>query len=273
MYSLNGIPMHNPAAGYSLLDSSDWAAGTSISRPSLTVPGRDGSVAMPDGVEDTPAISLLVGGCRSVLTRLRAILTVSNLSLTREGTPGAAQAELASVAFEKIGTGMDPHMEATIVLNLPGVYFRSPAETAGEDLLANSSETRPYSSTAVTGFDGITGRISDAVIRFTGCTDPKATALDNPLSFIGFKGTIAQGEWLRLHADTGRGWKTGTDTWTGGTEVDPLSIITGTGQGFLTLSPHIGTDPMTSTTGILATYTAPTPGARAEIRARNAHAV
>lgn len=265
MYSINGFPVHNPGADLSLLDSSDWTAGVSMSRPSLTVPGRAGSVPM-EGVEDTPALSLLVGGPRSALIRLRAILSAPTLAFARAGTPGTADAQLATIAFEKIGAGMDPYMEATIVLNFPGVYFRSPAETAGADLADTGTTT-------VTGFPGITGRIHDAVIRFTGVTNPRATALDNPRRFIGYKGNVPSGTWLRLHADTGRAWKTATDTWTGGTEVDPLTIVSGAGQGFLTLSPHLGADPMTSTTGVKATYTSPTAGARVELRARNAHVI
>lgn len=259
MHSINGVQLDDPARGWVELDLSELVAGTAISRPSLTRPGIDGSVPMP-GTLDTPAVAVAVSCRKSALATLRAVFLQPTLNLGRAGTYGTAVAELKAITAVPVTGGTDPEMEVKAVLELPGVWYRGDVETFTKPLAAASE--------ALSVFPGITGKVTDALVRFTGCTDPKAT--DAAGSFVAYTGTIADGAWLRIDTATGRGWTTTTDVWTGGTEVDPLALTFGKGPGFLTITPSF-TDPATRAGALTVTTTARTAGATASIQGRNAY--
>lgn len=262
LYSINGIALDDPARGWTVTDSSEWVAGLSIARPSLTAPGVDGSLVMPGSVE-TPAISLVVSVPRSTLDDLRALLLQPQLNLGRAGTPGAVYAELASLVPVRESIGDSPDFSAKVVLKLPGVWFRGDVETSPSAALTADGQV-------VRVFQGISGRITDALVRVTDITNPMVA--DSAGSFMAYSGTVGPSQFLRMHAETGRAWLTGTDTWAGGTEVDPLLVSYGMGPNFFAINPSF-TDPSDRAGSLTVTASARGAGAALAVQGRNAYLV
>lgn len=261
MYSVNGIPLHDPVRDWAVTSETEWVAGASVSRPSLTIPGMDGSIPMP-GSADTPALAIAIDAPRSTLDDLRALLQGPRLYLSREGTPGTVYAELVSLTPVKESIDPDPAFTVKAVFRLPGVWFRGDVETFTAALTSASKEA------AV--FPGLSGKVNDAIVRFTDCTAPKVQ--DSAGSFMAWSGTVGPGEWVRFHAASGRAWLTTADEWVGGMEIDPLAISYGMGPGFFSITPSF-TDP-TTRAGKLAVATGARGAAAAiDVRGRNAYLV
>lgn len=261
MYKVNGISLDDPARGWTVLNSSERTAGITIARPTLTIPGRDGGIPLP-GYQETPALGLVIGTPRRYLAALKTLLQQPALRLERAGTPGTATVQLDAVSDTVVGAGMDAEMEVKVVLSIPGVWYRGDVE---------ETKGLPVSSgTAVSVFPGLTGKVPDALVRFTDVVNPRVT--DSAGSFMAYTGTVPAGSYLTLDAVTGRGYLTGTAKWSGGTEVDPLLIGYGRGPDFLTITPYITTDPDNPSGRLTVTHSGGGTPVIA-IRGRNAYLV
>lgn len=264
MFSINGITLDNPARGWVVLNSSDTTAGANMSRPSLSRPGEDGTTPMP-GTLEAPALGVVVGCRRSTLEALRSVFLQPTLNLGRLGTPGTAVVELRDLSPAIVGTGPDPDMELKAVLSFPGVWFRGPVETFGVGPGFDSSTTE------LDCFPGISGKITDALIRVTDV--PSFRVTDSAGSFIQYADTVPAGTGLRIDTATGRGWLAAPWDWTGGTEVDPLALSFGRGPGFLTITPTF-TDPDDRTGRLtISVGSGARTGSTLEVQGRNAHNV
>lgn len=261
MPSINGISLDDTVRGWTYLEASEWTAATGMARPSLTVPGVDGSVPMT-GTQDTPVLPISVGCTFDTLEALKSVFLQPSLDFTREGTPGSAAAQLNSLSEVRVTGGKNPQMELKAVLSFPGVWFRGPVETV------TAPVTSP--STAVTAFAGISGKVTDSLVRLTDVTDPKVT--DSAGTFVKYTGTVPAGQYLRIDSLTGRAWLTGSDTWSGGSEVDQTLLSFGRGPGFFTITPKF-IDPETRTGSLTVTSTARGSGAAIDIKGRSAYLV
>lgn len=261
MYSINGIALHDPARDWTVLDSSEWTSATSITRAKLRIPGMDGGFPLP-GYEDAPALALVIGLPHSGLASLRTLLNQPTLELGRAGTPGTVTVELASLTPTRAGGAGDAAYEVKIALEIPGLWFRDDVTT----------ETAVIDAASVTAtvFQGISGKVRDALVRVTDVTDPQIT--DAAGMFIKYTGSVAAGSWLRFHSDSGRAWLTDTDAWDGGTEVDPLAISYGRGPGFFHITPSF-TDPDHRAGELTVTTSAFGTTAAIDIQGRNAYIV
>lgn len=261
MYSINGIALDDQARGWTVLDSSEWTSGTAITRAKLRIPGTDGGFPLR-GYQDTPALAIVIGVPHSGLASLRALFNQDALELGRNGTPGTATVELASLTPTRAGGAGDAPYEVKIALEVPGLWYRDEVTTA----------TAVIDSAAVTAavFPGISGKVRDAIIRVTDVTDPQIT--DAAGMFVKYTGTVPAGTWLRFHADSGRAWETTTDAWDGGTEVDPLNVSYGRGPGFFHITPYF-TDPDTRAGQLTITTTAHGATAAIDVQGRNAYIV
>jgi hypothetical protein len=261
VFSINGISLHDTVRDWTVLGSSEQTSGTAITRPSLTVPGLDGTFALP-GTQDAPALAIMVGTPESGLAALRALLLQPSLKLGKAGVPGTATAELAALTPERIGAGQDPHYEVKILLGIPGIWYRGDVETSTAGIATATVE--------LSTFPGISGKVRDALVRLTDVSNPKVT--DAAGMFFQYAGTIPAGSWLRFHSDSGRAWLTETDTWEGGTEVDPLALTYGRGPGFFHITPSF-TDPSLRAGVLTVTSTLYGPTAAIDVQGRNAYLV
>lgn len=262
MYKINGFNLHDPARGWTVTDSTEWTVGTTIARPSLTAPGRDGAVPLP-GYQEAPSLGIVVSTPHSRLNTLKTILGQSELTLEKDGRPGTALVQLNALTEERMTGGADPETELRINLTIPGVWLRGGLETYEfPDLVHNAP---------IEVFPGLTGKVSDAVLRLTDMRNPRIT--DSSGSFIAYRGTIAPNAFLLLDCATGVGWHNVNASWDSRDAADPELIHYGRGPGFLTITPALGEDPDTTTGRLVVTWdeTAGAPGVA--LRGRSANIV
>lgn len=218
-------------------------------------------------------MTIVLGLRYSRLPGIRALLAQPELYLERLGTTGTARVQLDGMTEERVTGGKDPEMEIKILLSIPGVWLRGP-----ETEYSTPADHGPTGRLDV--FPGLTGKITDALVRFTGVTNPKIA--DSAGSFMAYAGEVPPGSYLILDSATGRGYMRTSEGWDitgkraeGGesvTEVDPLRISYGKGPAFFTVTPFIDRDPE-SPAGRL-TVTSNAGGAPLTvIRGRNAYSV
>lgn len=263
MYKVNGVSLHNPAHGWTVLDSSEWTAAATIARPSLAIPGIPGSIPLP-GTQETPALGLVIGTRYSRLAHLKTLFAQPELHLERAGTPGTALVQVQGTADTRVSAGEDPEYELKVILSIPGVFFRGDTEESEFELTGSTATT-------VRPFPGITGLVNDALFRLTEVTDPKVQ--DSAGTFMAYTGTVNAGQYLVMDAGTGAARLLTGPGWTGGTEVDPLMLSYGRGPAFLTVTPVLGEDLSSTTARLSVTYRNHGAGASLAIRGRSAHLV
>lgn len=157
----------------------------------------------------------------------------------------------------------------TVVLTIPGVYWRDPREVTWAGLL-------PGAGQAVTELAGGTAPIVDSVLRFTGpATTPAMTDLVSGCTVV-HAGALAAGQRLLVDCARMRASRVTTDTW----DLDAGTDVTGTvdamGPGsssrWLHLTPGMaGIDPYSRSIRVTTTATGTTSASLAEIRARRAY--
>lgn len=259
MYSLNGNPLDAPEFGWKILSATDWNTAINVERPNLVIPGFDGTVPLRGRVE-TPTLKIVVGGHRSALLRLRALLVGQTFTLTHSLADGASATVQLTEAPSVATPGSkedDPWSEMTISLLIPGVYLRS-SSTDSTTVLDAASKT-------VNVLPGLSGSVDDSIIRLTDCTNPEVRdAASN--TWVRYTGVIESGQYLRINTRLGRAWRTNSDTWSGGTEVE---IQSGVGPYYLRIQPTLTAS---STTGKLTvTTSARGENAAITVRAQNAY--
>ncbi|MDJ0338268.1 hypothetical protein [Cryobacterium sp. PH31-O1] len=262
IYSLNGYPLDDLTLGWLVTGSSDWTTGTNIERTSLTTPGYDGSVIMP-GRQVAPALGLTIATPYRSLPALVALLTQPELAITQSGKPGSARVLTDTSTPTRVGHGDAENTEfsVTVVLTIPGVWYRGQTETFDVPLDA-ATKTVPV-------FPGLSGKVGDALVRLTDVTDPKVR--DSAGSWWTYTGVIPAGSYLRFDATSGKAWMTTTDAWTGGTEVDSLSLSFGPRPGFLNITPEFTLTPATRRGKLSVSTASRGDTAAVNVRGRNAY--
>lgn len=236
MYTLNTVPLHQPTSslGWVVTSETQWTAGTSITRPELTIPGFDGEIGFEEmnAVEDVPVISVVIVTPNASHQKLRALLRSERLELsTSNGYVWFAQ--IQKIEEEPAGMGETPDMRVSVIFRLPGIWGRDAEVTTTETVLDTATKT-------VTAFSGLTGKVGDAILRIAG----PATGLkisDSARSTVAYAPEIPEGSFLRFESTTGRAWVTTSDAWTGGTEVTD-DVVGGPGPYAFRIIPAFNAD-------------------------------
>lgn len=228
MYSVNGIPLDNPAMGWVFRAPSRPLTELVVRRPSVTLPGRLGVVrgiyASPEAVTPT----FVVQTPRENLEALYSLF-MRGWRITRTDDPTRnVLYEFLSATPEGYGEG-DKIVDLNVIVRFPEVFWRATDPTTSAAVTINTP------SQVVTGlFPGLSGDIVDPVIRLKGAFSGLQVT-DSGNSWFSYSGTILGSQYLRFDAGSGRAWVTTTDTWSGGTEVS--GSIDFSSPGFR-ISPH-----------------------------------
>lgn len=260
-YSIDDIPLDNPAYGWVFRSLSDPVPQLIWDRPEFAVAGRDGSIALPGRLE-APRPTLVVQTGRDRLGALIALVAGGSF-LKSSTAPGRRVAfELVEMRPELFGYEGSV-VDAAFEIRYPGAYWRDTVESTTPATAIGGA------SVALSTFSGITAPIADAVIRVKGsATSIQVT--DSAGSWFSYP-AVAAGSYLRFHASTGRAFVTTSDTWSGGSDVSGVIDFGGDRGGF-EITPQYSADP-TVRAGLLVVTTAARAGAQIEIRGRGAYVV
>ncbi len=221
-WKLNSYDL-DEALGAFLTDISVWRPNVTTRRSPITIPGVHGTTSPARVVFDEPQVTISPkwncadqAELEEKTNQARALFTQPTLLLGRVsgGLETAAKADLVSISESDFIVGQTA--TCTVLLAIPGVFFRSPVVT-GDDIDFSTD----LASVEIPGLSGSTGPVPDATIRITGpCTNPYVT---DPLSGTGMSwpGSIDAGQYLFLRPRplTGR-VSTDPDSWVaGGTDV------------------------------------------------------
>ena len=276
-YSIDGIAMNHPLGNWYVLD--DIPVGLAVERRSsdLFVQGRNGSVGTYDETDEISQLGLVVVvnavGVRTVndsYQALKSILTKRTdfLTLRRTlfGTTSEAKAKLLKLVEPKLIATADS-FTFTIVLVLPGVYFRDTADLTW-------TQSAPVSGTTyrVTTFDNTTTDIRDAKIKLTGpMTSPVLKDEGSGTSFS--VGTVAAGRQVLVNADTGYVYESASSSaWNlSGSDISAQLRTAGVGSGLrvISFSPSMTSgDPFDRRVNVTLTATNMTASSKLEIQGR-----
>lgn len=228
MFSINGIPLDNPAMGWILRAPTKPLSELTVKRASVSLPGRLGVVR---GIYSSPEPIVLTFVVRTPLANLEALysLFARGWRLTRTVNPTrTALFEFLSASPTGYGNA-DELVDLTVLLRIPEVYWRD------TDTTTSPATAITTASQLVTGlFPGMSGEVVDPVIRLKGAFSGLQVT-DSGNSWFSYSGAISATQYLRFDAGSGRAWVTTTDTWSGGTEVS--GSIDFSSPGFR-ISPH-----------------------------------
>ncbi len=262
MFSVNGHALDDPARGWLVLeDGTEPRANIEVELESLTVAGRDGVKPLPLGRVGAPVIPLVIETPPEGEQALRSLFRARTLVLTDDTRPGLeVQVERLSVStFEDVNVN-----EVTVLLRLPGVYWRDDADDTTDPAALGSG------SVALSVMAGLSAPVRDALVRVTGGAS-NLRVTDSEGSFFEYGAALPSGSFLRFDSETGRAWVTDTDTWSGGTAVTGL-ITTGPGPYPFELTPAF-TNPDTRAAEVTVTTSARTGSPAIEFRGRRAYEV
>lgn len=261
-FSIDGVNLQDAERGWSVRAGTRALAARSWERPSLAGAGRDGVVAGLRAAERPQARTLIVKVPRDDVDTL-GLLVSRDRQLRRLDNPGRV-ADIEVLSFSPAGhSGAEAVVDVTIAYRIPALFFRD--EAAG-------TWSAPLGSAAV-AVDVLgegTAPVHDALVRIRGgVTAPRVQ--DSAGSWFRWPGDLPAGQWLRFEMASGRAFLTGTDTWSGGTEITG-DIVNGPGPYPLELTPLI-TDPasLASAARLTITSTARTGTAQIEVRGRRAY--
>lgn len=261
-FTIDGVNLQNTERGWSVRAGTRALAARSWERPSLAGAGRDGVVPGLRAAERPQARTLIVKAPRDDVDTL-ALLVSRGRQLRRFDNPGRV-ADIEVLSFSPAGRGdAEAVVDVTIVYRIPALHFRD--ETDG-----TWSTPLNAATVAVDVMAGLTGAVHDAAVRIRGgVTAPRVQ--DSAGSWMAWPGVLPASQWLRFELTSGRAFLTGTDTWTGGTEVTD-DVTNGPGPYPLELTPLI-TNPATlaSAARLTVTTTARTGSPTIEVRGRRAY--
>lgn len=161
MYSVNGIPLDNVGKGWLLLEPTRPISEIVADVISLRIPNRDGVVRLPSTFSPPP-LQFVVETPRTELAALYALFTRPGAKLTVTGTAGREVAfEYVSATYEGYGAA-DATVELTVIIRLPGAFWRDTAETT------SSAVTLGAASVSVGVFSGLSAPVGDAMVRVEG---------------------------------------------------------------------------------------------------------
>lgn len=258
MIRVNGVSLDYPEMGWVLRPGSVPYSAYEADLAKISLPGRDGNVPSPSAIR-APLWPLTVNTTPDGWEPLLALFRSSTLLLTRDDRPGLEIiARFATSNIEKVYPG-NKFVEVTFILELTGAYWRSQAvstfSTVGGRVVC-----WPIGG----DHGGLSAPVQDAVIR--------AKAPASPIQVTDSSGAwltlpaASGGQWVRFEADSGRAYRTTTDTWVGGTDISG-QVDFGGPRGVFEITPTIVAGP-DDRAGILTVT-----GGGVEVRGRSAHAI
>lgn len=266
MFSIGGVALDNPTAGWWLEERTRTIADATRELSVMTQQGIDGGLPLVGRY--TPRVwplTLRVG--RDAFSTLLTLFTSrSTLRYTGDDTTQVTFAYLGfSVVDEDYAS--DGTMLVQFNVRLDDPFFRSVATTTSTAVALSSA------SVTVGGlFSGLSAPVQDAIVRVRGGLDV-LTVTDSSGSWWTFD-TIASGNYIRFDSATGRVFATATDVWTGGTEVSGRADFGGPRDLFeITPAWTVSGDPAVRAGVLTVTTTARTGSPQIEVRGRGAFVV
>ena len=280
--------------GWALLRDSKPLSEFTEDVVSVRRPGRDGVVAGVASSTQPVTIPLVVMTPKRNMAALVGLFRQGGvLSVTDE--PGRVVGfEFLSSSYTSLAAKADEVVAVTFLIRLPGVFWRATAaETFTVSLTSSSVDVACWPSVApepidwddpsvvvvwdavpavsgweLVGVEGMSAPVQDAIIRVKGSASGVRVSDSSGAWLI--LPDVGAGEWVRFEADSGRAWRTTTDTWSGGVEVSGL-VDFGGPRGVFEITPSF-TDP-NNRAGRLTVTTATRSGAVVEVRGRAAYLI
>jgi hypothetical protein len=268
-WSLSGVD----ADRWFVDEASNWRVKVTRRGERLEIPNRHGFIPVGLPVFEAPPLTLVLEPLRSTLAdlddaadELESLLSAQELTVTRTGGNGivATQpAELEDIDWSNF-TDVSAKATATVVLALPGVFFRGPEITTAATVVA------PPTTVTLAELAGGTAPIVDAVARVrgpAGSIDLVDEATGTGLSWAG--ATLADTQYRFLDAASLRTWVGTASAWSPPASTSPLNYP---GPGRLQLRPRMeGTDPADRRTKLTVSGTGFGPTTALAVRARPAY--
>lgn len=260
MYSVNGIPLHNPAKQWRLLGDTNPFSALAANITRLSHAGFDGYEDLGASFE-APSLAFVIETPRANLDQLYALFLKKDSELSLTDVPGRViRFQTESISANGWGAG-DYMVDVTVLISLSTVWWRDIAESTSAPATLGGLVT-------VNVFPGISAPIRDAIIRVKGETSGFQVT-DSQGAFFKYTANLTQTQYVRFHSDTGRAFLTSSDSWTGGTEVTD-KIDYGPTPFFFEITPSF-TDP-SNRVGELAVQTSSNT-ARIQVRGRNSYVI
>jgi hypothetical protein len=266
VFSLNGVPLDNPARGWLVRDLTSPLTSIDTELAELAIAGRDGVQTLDQRPRNVGGpLPFVIEAPRSGLPALRTVLRQRPLTLTWTEYP-ELEALVDHVSRFPQGIGnADEVVEVNVMFRIPGVYWRDIAESTSDPVVLASA------SQVVEVFPGISAPVVDALVRVKGGAGGLRVE-DAGGSFFTYGQALDAGDYLRFDSRTGRAWVTDTDTWTGGVEVS--GYIDGGPSAYpLELSPVFDSDPDDTRAVLTVTTTSRTSSPTIEVRGHGAHEI
>lgn len=275
-YAINSFPLHQPAAGYKLLDATQWGSPLTIRNTQLVVPNMHGSVPVWQAPMEATSITFRIRITGSNDTELNArwnalvrqlgVGANRPIILTRQRTASGstlgrittAEAQLASIEPPDFSCAAG-YVQATLVFNIPTGRW---AGAWTEEALTFNTQVADIAAAG-------TMPISDAMVRVLGPIN--SLAVQDNVSQTGFTwsgANVTGAQYLLVDMHSYTAWvKSGSDYNLSGTNVSAL--LRSTGVGWLSLVPGISGD--TSASSITVVGGGTSGATVATLRARSAY--
>ncbi len=221
-YVIEGIDTNGP--NWRLLRGSLYRPGVEVRRTLIEAPHRHGAVSVGPVVFSEPTLALVffVEGSTEAQLEQRTEALVG--LLTRQGDlivnrtagarQGVASARLISIS-EPVYYGASNALELTVLLGIPGVFFRGAVNEATVEFPSSQGFT------GVNFLNVSTAPVSDAVMRFavgsqTGTLGIRVRETRNETGFsvTGLAGSTSPGDFVYVDAGTYEAWAANNgDAW------------------------------------------------------------
>jgi hypothetical protein len=284
-YTVDGVPLDHPAGCWKLLAATQVRPLPGARAASVSVPGRPGELpTVREGFETTTVgLTLAVtgmtpegidqgaAGLEDNLRALYGVFGTRHRLLDVRYTPAAGTLELAADA--KAVTASEPTVwtgaaraRLTVVLRIPGVFWRDPAPV-------DWSTSTLGAPVRVSTLDGSSAPVLDAILRITGpVTGLRITDIETD-GWLAYPGSLAAGRQLRMHCGRMDAHEAPSVTWDG-VEANATGRILGGGPGsgflFLALTPAPVTSAHDRGVRVLVEGAGTTEATLVELRARRA---
>jgi hypothetical protein len=225
VYSIDGIPLHNPAYSWRVKQATKPLTPQSHTLTDFNASGRDGTIQVR-GYIATPTVTVVVTTGGTWLEGLRRLFRLGSvLTVTADGSKQAT-CELVAFTVDTLHTVADGLYQVTAVLRLPNVFWRDVSQaTYGPTTITTSGQS-------VTVFGPSTAPVRDALISVGGAITG-LTVQGGYGTYFGYPPAIPAGTYLTFDAKSGRAW-TGSVAFAETTEVTG-NITNGPGPYYLEL--------------------------------------
>lgn len=264
MYSLDGVPLQNPAYGWRLKRASEPYTQLTQDIADFNSSNRDGTIDVR-GRLTTPTLTLVVTAPQATLSALLGLMRAGT-TLARTADPSkTASVDMVSMQTDTLTPAGGGLYQVTAAYRIPGVFWRDASSTDQVCAFGQSSNTG-FQFTVLTAS---TAPVRDAVLSVKGPISSVVLAGANS-TYIQYAHAVASGHYLVVNAISGRAWD-GTDPWsvTGATEVSG-DIASGAYPYFLELAPN--TNPGIDGALLAVSWAGATAGtSQVTVRAKNAY--